>query len=136
MKALIDPLFICYCIVWTVIKLWRLLGVPPTFLNSYLTDLVAVPLIAHIVLVTSHSFFIKCEKYTLIYLLFLAAYISFVFEWLMPRFSTTYTSDWADIVCYCIGAVFYHSIHMPRTPKCRLNVRVPKFWSQHLLKLL
>ena len=122
MKALIDPLFICYCTVWTVIKLWRLLGTPPTLLNSHLTDLVAVPAIAHVVLITARTYFMPQNKYhRLAYPLFLAAYVSLVFEWLMPRCSPKYTGDWADVVCYFIGAFFYYCIHMPRVGEPRVD---------------
>jgi hypothetical protein len=116
MKALIDPLFIFYCLIWTTIKLWRSSGNPPTFLNSYLTDIVAVPVIAHIVLIITRMYFTTQKKYTypIAYLLFLATYVSFVFELLMPGFSSKYTGDGIDVVCYFIGAMFYYHIHMPR----------------------
>jgi hypothetical protein len=35
-------------------------------------------------------------------------YFSFMFEYVLPKWSPTYTSDIFDILCYAIGAVFFY----------------------------
>ena len=113
MKKLFDPLFITYGVTWCIIHLCRHWHQPIPVLNDYLTDLVTVPVMAHL----SRYFirrFIVCDAnytYPLGYLLFMAGYTAVVFEWVMPHFSTHYTGDWWDVVAYFAGSFFYYYFH-------------------------
>ncbi|MGO4289539.1 hypothetical protein [Chitinophaga sp. RAB17] len=119
MKKLFDPLFITYCLVWIVIHMCRYLQQPVPLLNGYLTDFIAVPAMAHITLTFTCRFIVRNNGYTypLYYLLFIAAYTSVMFEWIMPQFSSRYTSDWWDVVTYFAGSLFYYRFHGKRLTK-------------------
>lgn len=124
MKRLFDPLFTGYCIVWLTVRAFRHIGEPLPLINGYLTDFVAVPVIAHIAIMFTRKVVLRNNYYTypLSYLLFLAAYTSIVFEWIMPRYSSTYTSDIWDIVAYFAGALFYFFIHRPLFAKTKAGL--------------
>lgn len=115
MKYLFDPLFICYCILWLFIKIFRYLNTPIPYLNSYLTDFLAVPVIAHIAITITAKYIVKNKNYTynLFYLLFIAAYTSVVFELIVPQISDKHTADIYDVLFYFLGALFYYTVHRP-----------------------
>ncbi|MBO9729241.1 MAG: hypothetical protein J7623_11445 [Chitinophaga sp.] len=119
MKKLFDPLFITYCLLWIVIHLFRHLQQPIPVLNSYLTDFIAVPAMAHVTLTITRQYIIRNNVYTypLSYLLFIAGYTAFIFEWLLPHYSPKYTSDVWDVVAYFGGSLFYYYVHGNRLAK-------------------
>ncbi len=119
MKQLFDPLFTTYCLIWCVMHVFRYAGRPVPFLNGYLTDFVAVPAIAHLALTFTRRFIIpgKPYHYPAGYLLFIALYTSVVLEWLLPRFSASYTGDWGDVAAYFAGSCFYFFVHGRRGMK-------------------
>ena len=53
-------------------------------------------------------------SYPFSYLLFIALYMSVVFEWVMPQFSAAYTRDTWDVVMYFGGGLFYYFVHEKR----------------------
>ncbi|WP_306353122.1 hypothetical protein [Flavobacterium sp. '19STA2R22 D10 B1'] len=116
MKRLFDIFFTGYCLLWLVVHLLRHIKQPLPFFNSYLTDCIAVPVIAHIAIIFTRKFVVKNQHYTypLSYLLFIATYTSILFEWIMPQFSSKYTADGLDVLCYFGGALFYYFIHNKR----------------------
>ena len=113
MKRLFDPLFCTYGGLWAGIHLGRHLGHPIPLLNGYLTDFLTVPAIAHLtVTVTRRLIFPTVPyQYPLSYLLFMAAYASLLFEWLLPQYSPAYTADPLDAVAYFAGCFFYYFFH-------------------------
>jgi hypothetical protein len=42
--------------------------------------------------------------------LFIVVYMSLLFEWLLPMISKIYTSDWRDVLLYCIGGLFFYYV--------------------------
>lgn len=115
MKRLPDPLFIGYGLAWWLIHCLRWTGTPVPFLNSYLTDFVFVPLVAHIALRIIQTFIVQNEQYRLPFshLLFIALYTSVVFEGIMPAMAKIYTRDAGDVLAYFAGAFFYYGVHQP-----------------------
>jgi hypothetical protein len=92
------------------------------FAHSYLDDLLAIPVILGITLQIYRK--IHPEKdsfsFTKIQILVAIIYVSAVFEWFLPRFSTTYTSDFLDIICYFVGGFyFYFLINIPLKTKVK-----------------
>lgn len=80
----------------------------PVFINSYFADLLCVPFILSLFVMTVR--YVKKQntfRLSLSMIVFAVIYISFVFEYLMPKYSTRYTADPMDVVFYVIGAVFY-----------------------------
>ncbi len=116
MKRLLDPLFLGYGLAWWLIHSFRWAGAPIPFLNSYLTDFVFVPLVAHVALRIIWVFVVQNETYRIpcSYLVFMALYTSVVFEGFMPAIAKTYTRDAGDVLAYFAGAFFYYGIHQPR----------------------
>ena len=117
MRRLFDPLFLIYCTLWGIIRFSRYIHLPVPVLNGYLTDFIAVPAMAHVALTFTRRYIVRNEQYSypLYYLLFMAFYMSVVFEWVMPRFSFVYTSDAWDVAAYFGGALFYYYVHGKQT---------------------
>ncbi|MDR3695347.1 hypothetical protein [Mucilaginibacter sp.] len=112
MKTLLNPWFIAGCLVWLMIKITRILDAPVTYLNDYLTDFFAVPVITNIGLWLQRVFIIKNNYYVLspLQVTFMVIYISLLFEGLLPRISKIYTADWVDVLLYCMGGLFFYFI--------------------------
>lgn len=99
-----------------MIHLFRYIHLPVPLLNGYLTDFIAVPAMAHVALTFTRRYIVRNEHYVypLYYLLFMAFYMAVVFEWVMPQFSSVYTSDAWDVAAYLGGALFYYYVHGKR----------------------
>ncbi|BAU52659.1 hypothetical protein [Mucilaginibacter gotjawali] len=112
MKTLLNPWFIAGCLVWLIVKTTRVLDIPVPWLNSYLTDFFAVPVITSIGLWLQRVFIIKSNYYVLspLQVVFMVIYISALFEGLLPLLSKTYTADWVDVFLYCIGGLFFYRV--------------------------
>jgi len=108
MRAMFNWYFACYCILWLLIRLLRPYNCIPAVLNSYLTDCIAVPVLAHTTITIAKRYFTLSKNHIFIYLFALALYISIIFEILMPLLSSKYTSDTVDVFCYFAGALFYY----------------------------
>jgi len=80
-----------------------------TFLDNYLDDLVVMPIVltgATVILrviTQNEDFNVDVSMIVLAFVMY-----TVVFEFILPRFSTEYTSDYFDILCYGIGAVLYY----------------------------
>ena len=87
-----------------------MLGYPIPWLNDYITDIFAVPVITNIGLWLQRVFIIKNSYYVLSpwQVVFMVAYISLLFEGLLPLLSKTYTADWVDVLLYCLGGLFFY----------------------------
>ena len=122
MKKVPDLLFCCYCCSWPLIHVFRWIHHPIPWLNSYLTNFAAVPLMAHIALFLIRKRIVHNDHYylPLSYVFFIAVYTSVVFEGVMPALSVRYTRDTGDVAAYLLGALFYYFIHQ-RTCRCRIR---------------
>lgn len=74
------------------------------FLNYYLNDFLAVPILLQLVLISFQLLY----KNAHIYLgkdkiLYTVIYISVFFELFLPYFSERFVGDWRDVMMYCIG---------------------------------
>jgi len=81
----------------------------PDFLNSYLTDLICLPIVLMICLNTIR-FLKRDAEYELgiLPIAFLFVEYSLIFELIAPYNSTIYTSDLADVLMYFIGAAIFY----------------------------
>lgn len=80
------------------------------FWNNYGDDLIAVPFIASIVLITENRLVYKNNNrvhnfYQLLFIFFL---LSILFEFILPRYDSKYTTDYWDILCYIFGLIVYY----------------------------
>lgn len=113
MKRLFDPYFICYLSLYSIVQHLRQCDIIIPLLNGYLTDLMAVPVIAHLTLTVTRNYVVKEQhyRYPAWYIAVLVCYLTIVFEWLMPLYSPRYTGDLWDIVAYACGGFFYCFVH-------------------------
>ncbi|HVW98343.1 MAG TPA: hypothetical protein VHA56_20420 [Mucilaginibacter sp.] len=112
MKTLLNKWFIAGCLVWLLIFLSRKTGHPIPYLNGYIDDLFAVPVICNLALFSLRRLIVKSDHYTLSpgHVIFVVVYVTFAFEILLPMLSKTYTADWLDVVLYVIGGVFFYKV--------------------------
>ena|ERR1700733_2992492 len=110
MKTLLNPWFLAGCVVWLIVIILRKTGHPLPYLNGYLTDAFAIPVIANLGLWFQRVFIYKTNYYVLSawHVVFIVAYVSLVFEGILPWFSVKYTADWIDVLLYCVGGVFFY----------------------------
>ena len=86
------------------------LGLYSEFLDSYLDDLMCIPIVFY--LLQCVQIFIFRDKYVASPLHIIGAVIVFtlMFEIILPNISSRYTADIYDVVFYSIGGLFYITI--------------------------
>ena len=112
MKTLLNPWFITGCLTWAVVLTFRHIGQPLPFINGFINDAFAIPVVANLGLWFMRVFIIKNNYYVLAdgYVIFIVAYVALLFEGLLPYISKTYTADWIDVFLYIIGGVFFYFV--------------------------
>ncbi|MDF2431932.1 MAG: hypothetical protein JWP44_1563 [Mucilaginibacter sp.] len=112
MKTLLNPWFIAGCIIWIVVITTRKLGHPLPYVNGYINDAFAVPVIANLGLWFQRVVIIKSNYYVLAprHVIFIVLYLAIFFEGLLPWLSKNYTADWIDVLLYVIGGLFFYRV--------------------------
>jgi hypothetical protein len=112
MKTLLNKWFIASCLIWLIVITSRKMGHPLPIINGYIDDAIAIPVIANLGLWFQRVVIIKNNYYVLSkwHVVFIVAYVSLIFEGLLPLFSKTYTADWIDVLLYIIGGVFFDRV--------------------------
>ncbi|MHA6281238.1 hypothetical protein ACXYMT_13765 [Salinimicrobium sp. CAU 1759] len=89
---------------------------PPTFLSSYLNDLLCLPIVLSICFFVI-TFFSKSKrvKISLFSAFSLAALYSVYFELYLPEVTNRYTSDVIDVLLYFAGALIFWLIQQVET---------------------
>ena len=126
MKTLLNPWFLVFCILWTVFYFAKISHCPILLLQGHFTDLLAVPVIANLGLWFQRFFAGKRSMYVLKagHVIFIVIYISFVFEWLLPKYNPVkFTGDWMDVVLYILGGVFF--FRWMNKPLPAINKKLP-----------
>jgi hypothetical protein len=129
MKTLLNPWFIAGCLIWVIVLTARKLGHPLSYINGYITDVFAIPVIANLGLWFQRVFIIKNNYYVLApwHVIFIVLYLVLVFEILLPLLSKTYTPDWIDVLLYIIGGLFFYRVmNVPGIGDQRPQVRNQK----------
>lgn len=88
----------------------KVFGVFIPFVHAYLDDLLAIPVILGITLQIYKKIHPKRERFTFTKTQILVAviYVSVVFEWFLPKYSSTYIGDILDVLCYVLGSVYFY----------------------------
>jgi len=112
MKTLLNRWFITGCVVWLMVFATRKLHHPIPYINGYITDVFAIPVIATLALCFQRVVVFKSNFYTLSkwHVVFITAYVSLIFEVLLPGLSKTYTGDWVDVLLYIVGGLFFYRV--------------------------
>ena len=115
MATLKSPVFIICCILFVLHQiLQKVLGLSLPFFDLYLDSLLAMPIILSFLLLEKQILFRKGANYRLTVLEVIMAtfFISLVSEWLFPKLSDRFTTDWIDVALYIAGAlIFYFTIN-------------------------
>jgi hypothetical protein len=110
MKTLQNKWFLLGCITWAVVISARKTGHPLPFINGYINDTFAIPVIANLGLWFQRVFIYKSNYYVLApwHIIFIVAYVGLMFEGLLPLYSKNYTADWVDAGLYVAGGLFFY----------------------------
>ncbi|MFO7824193.1 MAG: magnesium citrate secondary transporter [Cyclobacterium sp.] len=105
-----NPYFLFPALLfWVNQYLERIREVFIPFIHSYFDDLLAMPVVLGITLQVYR--WIHPLKNNFVFtptqIMVGFIYFSFLFEGLLPMWSSTYTRDFWDVVCYLIGAVYF-----------------------------
>lgn len=111
MSVIKNPFFFLPCILfWVNQYLEKAQGIFIPLVHGYLDDLLAIPVILGITLQVyrwihplKHAF-----SFTKNQILVAVAYISLIFEGLLPLWSDVYVRDPWDIFCYGLGSVYFY----------------------------
>jgi hypothetical protein len=112
MKTLLNRWFIAGCLIWIIVQTARKMGHPFPFVNSYIDDAFAVPVIASLGLWFKRVFIIKNNYYVLApwHIILIVVYLIVIFEGLLPYLSKNYTADPVDVLLYALGGLFFYMV--------------------------
>jgi hypothetical protein len=108
-----QRLLLILLIVYAVHLSLKFTGVTvPVWMSSYLADFLCLPVMFGLftwfmrVIVKREAF-----KLSVVMIVFGVCYVSFAFEWLAPRWSSHFTADALDAVCYLFGGILFLLFH-------------------------
>ncbi len=111
MSVFKNPVFIISCVLfWVNQLLEKIFNIFIPFAHAYLDDLLSIPVILGITLQIFRWIHSQKEhfEFSKTQLIVGVAYITFLFEILLPMWSPVYTADIWDVLCYMIGAVIFY----------------------------
>ncbi|PRY89779.1 magnesium citrate secondary transporter [Mongoliibacter ruber] len=111
MTVLKNPYFIiAFTLFWINQFVEKVLGIFVPFVHAYLDDLMAMPVVLGLTLQIYRWIHPLKNRFifTKVQVAVAWVYFSFLFEYLLPKWSETYTADIWDIVCYAIGSVAFY----------------------------
>jgi len=101
--------FIILIISYALIKFDQATGsLLPNWIYYYVPDLLCLPILLCISNYLLKKVTNRFHSFSLLHVVVAAAYITIVFELILPNFSSTYTSDWLDGLMYFIGAISHY----------------------------
>ena len=116
MHPLKNYYFITGCLLYLFVQLCRTLSIKfPILINSYLTDLLFIPLLLFFTIwllrIIKRDKKIKLSVFKLI---FTWLFISIVFEYYLPQKNSIYTADIVDVFMYFFGTVSFYFLQKKR----------------------
>lgn len=105
-------------------SLQKLLEIRIPVIDNYLDPLLLMPMLLHLMLWERRILFKKDLQYvfSLSEVIILFIIVSFVVEYLFPRWNAGFTADGWDVVCYACGTIiFYFFFNVPyrKAIKCQ-----------------
>lgn len=113
MRVVKNPYFVIACLIfWMNQLLEKVFGIFLPWVHEYLDDLLAMPVVLGITLQVFQWIHPKKEKFRFSKTQVAVGwiYFSFLFEFLLPKYSERYTADVWDVFAYGIGAVVFYSL--------------------------
>ncbi|PXW15294.1 hypothetical protein C8D70_105158 [Chryseobacterium sp. CBTAP 102] len=108
MKKRISYWFLLGLAVWGIIILLRRSGIFIPVINDYFTDCITVPMYCYLIEYIMNSVLNYQWKPDLKFMLTSVLYLSFLFEVLCPKLSTSFTGDFLDVLAYSVGGTGYY----------------------------
>lgn len=111
MRVVKNPYFVIACLIfWMNQLLEKVFGIFVPWVHEYLDDLLAMPVVLGITLQVFQWIHPKKEKFRFSKIQVAVGwiYFSFLFEFLLPKYSERYTADVWDVFAYGIGAVAFY----------------------------
>lgn len=110
MEILKSPVFIISCILFGAHQLLqKVFEIPIPFVDLYLDNLLAMPIILTLLLAERRILFKRGRNYRLPVLDVVVAtiYIVFIAEVIFPMLSEDFRADWWDVLFYALGSVLF-----------------------------
>jgi predicted membrane channel-forming protein YqfA (hemolysin III family) len=110
MEILRSPVFIICCFLFGAHQaLQKLLQISVPFVDLYLDNLLAMPIILTLLLAERRILFKRGRNYRLPLLDVVVAtiYIIFIAELIFPLLSDKFVADWWDVLFYTLGSVLF-----------------------------
>ena len=118
MAVLRSPVFIICLVLFLLHQIMqKILHITFSFADSYLDNLLAMPIILTLLLAERRWLFKKGSNYQIpvIDIVVATLYIIFITEVVFPLLSKNFTADWKDLLFYALGSfVFYNTINTKR----------------------
>jgi len=106
-KCFIPNWFIVFIIIYGANQFF-MKPADNSFLNFYLNDMLAVPIVLNLVLISFKMLYSSTNIYLGIdKIIFTVIYISILFEITLPYFFKRFVGDWLDVLMYIIGGFIY-----------------------------
>lgn len=118
MRILSNPFFLLPCLLfWVNQYLEKVAGIFVPYVHSYLDDLLAMPVILGITLQIFQWINPVGTNYRFspLQIMVGVAYVSLIFEVLLPYWSDSYVGDLWDVFCYSVGAVYFYRFINPNS---------------------
>lgn len=110
MEILRSPVFIICCFLFGAHQaLQKLLHIPVPFVDLYLDNLLAMPIILTLLLAERRILFKRGRSYRLPLLDVVVAtiYVVFIAEIVFPLLSDKFVTDWWDVLFYGLGSMLF-----------------------------
>jgi len=110
LKKIFRPWFVVFFSIFFVHQIVeKIAGVHIEIFDNYLDPLLFMPILLHVYLLEKRVLFGKPLSYILPFqtVVIICLFISIVGEWIFPRISTQFTSDWMDVLCYIAGSAIF-----------------------------
>ncbi|MCO6476602.1 MAG: hypothetical protein J5I94_08265 [Phaeodactylibacter sp.] len=85
----------------------KVLHLPIPWADNYLDPLLCMPILLGGYRLEQH-WLLRRQRLSLFEVLAITALLSFIFEWIFPRFSSGFTTDWWDVAAYFAGALGFY----------------------------
>lgn len=113
MFVLKNPFFVAACLLfWVNQYLEKIQGIYLPFVHAYLDDILAMPVVLGITLQVFQWIHPKKSafRFTPVQVIVGWLYFSFLFEFLLPKWSDIYVADPIDVLMYGLGCLLFYRL--------------------------
>src|SRR5690554_5620546 len=107
---LLQPWFIGALMLVLIHQVFqKILGINIALVDSFLDPILFLPILLQFILLERRFIIGKGPRYVLSWfqILTITVFVSFVCEILFPQWSSSFTVDYKDVICYLIGGVIF-----------------------------